>query len=99
MRHSGLTQERHEQIARRLQQIRDELLALSIETSNSYPKSGHLAGFGNNIHKAVNALDIARSRGESAMVADTGCADINVYYRHPKYCGDECSYQPKCSEK
>lgn len=78
----GITFERHIEIGRRLAAIRDELLTLSVEVANAYPRSGERAKFGRRLDTALNAVDSVRCVADSVVYGEhpeKACAC--VYYR------------------
>jgi hypothetical protein len=66
----GLTVTRHQEIGKRLTEIRSELVSLSVEVSNAYPLSGKKARYRKALQKAVQGLSDARNYGEENLIVD-----------------------------
>lgn len=78
---SGLTFERHKEIAAELKDIRRRLQRLEIEFGNSYARSGDVGMPYKRLYQALKAVDGARSWAEENLFREHPAqADIHIYY-------------------
>ncbi|MFI2081462.1 hypothetical protein ACH43Y_14080 [Streptomyces rubiginosohelvolus] len=76
-----LTHEEHVALGLRLAAIRDELVHLSVQLGNAYPRQGPEAVPEKKLEIAYRALDQARSELENALFREhPNVAETNVYY-------------------
>lgn len=75
-----LTHEQHREIGAALHRIRNELITLSVQVANAYPRSGAEAKPGRDLDAALHRIDRARSNLEDALFHEHPQADIHVYY-------------------
>lgn len=78
---TGLTFERHKEIAAELKDIRQRLQKLEIEFGNSYARSGDASRPYKRLTQAVKAVDGVRCWAEENMFREHPTqADIQIYY-------------------
>lgn len=84
MKKTGLTFERHQEIAAELKDIRERLLTLAIEFGNAYPASGKGGLTYKKLRKAQVTVDAARCWAEEEMFREhPESASTDIYFGQP----------------